>query len=126
MTDPDRIRATVTAYLEAVSSRDPDRVMALFAAEPVVEDPVGSARHEGAEAVRAFYAGAAQLADSLQLTLATPIQVAAGEAAFGFTIRATAGGTSFEVYSIDVMTFDADGRITSMRAFWDPADVRAG
>ena len=34
-----------------------------------------------------------------------------------------AGGTTFKLDIIDVMTFDDDGRITTMRAFWDPAEM---
>ena len=45
--------------------------------------------------------------------------VCGDQAAFRFEIRPVLGGTAFSVFAIDVMTFDADARITSQRAFVD-------
>jgi steroid delta-isomerase len=50
--------------------------------------------------------------------------IAAGEAAFRFTIVNVLGGQTYVMDAIDAMTFDDDGAITSMRAYWDAADMR--
>jgi steroid delta-isomerase len=50
--------------------------------------------------------------------------VAAGECAFPMQARPVIGEDTYAVDIIDVMTFDADGRILTMRAFWDPAEMR--
>jgi steroid delta-isomerase len=52
------------------------------------------------------------------------LRVGGNGAAFlwSLTIKAGDGGTVIE--PISVMTFDDDAKITSMRAFWSPADVR--
>ena len=63
------------------------------------------------------------MADSIELRRTGPVRVAAGEAAFPFQARPTIGGTTFRLDIIDVMTFDDDGRIATMRAFWDPAEM---
>jgi hypothetical protein len=34
------------------------------------------------------------------------------------------GGTTYELDIIDHMTFDEDGRIATMRAFFDPTTMR--
>ena len=38
--------------------------------------------------------------------------------------RSAGGGCLLVVDIIDVMTFDDAGKITTMRAFWDPAEMR--
>ena len=38
--------------------------------------------------------------------------------------RPVIGGATYAVDIIDVMTFDDAGKITTMRAFWDPAEMR--
>jgi steroid delta-isomerase len=124
MTGSEQIRATIDRYIAAVGAGDPDAVAALFTADATVEDPVGSEPHRGIEAVRAFYEMAGSLADRLTPTRTGAICVAGRQAAFPFTIRTETGGATFEIDAIDVMTFDDDGRITSMRAFWDGADIR--
>jgi len=47
------------------------------------------------------------------------LNVAGAEAAFHF--RVTTGGRRMDV--IDVMAFDDDAKITSMRAYWGPANI---
>ena len=37
--------------------------------------------------------------------------------------RPSIGGTTLVVDIIDVMTFDDAGKITTMRAYWDPAEM---
>ena len=64
------------------------------------------------------------MADSIELRLTGPVRVAAGECAFPMQARPTMGGTTLCVDIIDVMTFDDAGKITTMRAFWDPAEMR--
>ena len=52
------------------------------------------------------------------------MRVAGDEAAFPMQARPRMGGEEFVVDIIDVMRFDDEARITSMRAFWDPAEMR--
>ena len=40
-----------------------------------------------------------------------------------FRLVSKFGENTFEVAPIDVMEFDDDGRITSMRAYWSPEDL---
>ena len=41
----------------------------------------------------------------------------------GAKMTANAAGTTYTVSPFDVMTFDDDGLITTMRAFWDADDM---
>jgi steroid Delta-isomerase len=122
--DADAIRRTVDAYTAAFSAGDQDAYVGLFAADARVEDPVGSPVRVGHDDIRAFFVEMSALSDSTELVLTGPVRVAAGEAAFPMQARPTIGGATFVVDIIDVMGFDDDAKITSMRAFWDAAEMR--
>jgi steroid delta-isomerase len=122
--DATTIRSAVEAYTSAFTAGDQDAYVALFAPDAWIEDPVGTDRHQGHDAIAAFFAQMSSMADSIELRLTGPVRVAAGECAFPMQARPTMGGTTMCMDIIDVMTFDDAGKITSMRAFWDPAEMR--
>jgi steroid Delta-isomerase len=122
--DAATIRTTVDAYCAAFTNRDRAAYVGLFADDAWIEDPVGTDRHEGRDALGGFFDQMSGMADSIELRPTGPVRVAAGECAFPMQARPTMGGTTLCVDIIDVMTFDDDGKITSMRAFWDPAEMR--
>ena len=118
MADEVTIRETIANYWKRFSAGDVDELVALFTDDATVEDPVGSPVHEGKEAVRAFYESAHALADSIELRGLDLTLVCGDQAAFAMEIRPTIGGATFVLNAIEVMTFADDGRITSMRAFF--------
>jgi steroid Delta-isomerase len=122
--DPAAIKATVDAYCAAFSAGDRAGYVGLFAEDAWIEDPVGSPRRVGHEGIGAFFDDSTGLADSIELHRTGPVRVAAGECAFPMQARPVIGGAVMVVDIIDVMTFGDDGRITTMRAFWDPAEMR--
>ncbi len=122
--DAATIRATVEAYCAAFTAGDQAAYVTLFTPEAWIEDPVGTPRNEGPEAIGAFFAQSSSLAESIELRLTGPVRVAAGECAFPMQARPVIGGDTYVVEIIDVMTFDDAGKITTMRAFWDPAEMR--
>lgn len=117
---PEKIREVIEQYVARVATGTADQVMALFADGATVEDPVGSEVRTTPEAIREFYAaleGLEQAGDVLS------VRIAGGQAAFLFELRTKAGEQTFTLAPIDVMTFDDDGKITSMRAYWSDADM---
>jgi steroid Delta-isomerase len=123
--DAATIRSTVQAYCDAFTKRDRAAYVGLFADDAWIEDPVGTPRREGHDGIGAFFDESSGMADSIELRLTGPVRVAAGECAFPMQARPTMGGAVFCVDIIDVMTFADDGKITTMRAFWDPTEMRA-
>ncbi|MFL6206719.1 MAG: nuclear transport factor 2 family protein [Acidimicrobiales bacterium] len=121
--DAATIRSVVDAYTGAFTAGDKDAYVALFTPGAWVEDPVGTPRHEGHDAIGEFFTQMSTMADSIELRRTGPVRVAAGECAFPMQARPTMGGTTMCIDIIDVMTFDDAGKITSMRAFWDPAEM---
>jgi steroid delta-isomerase len=95
-------------------------VVALFADGATVEDPVGTEVRSTPEAIREFYSALEGLEQEGRLLTA---RVAGGQAAFQFELSTRAGDKTYTLSPIDVMTFDDDGRITSMRAFWGNGDL---
>lgn len=120
--DAATIRARVEGYLTAFGGTR-EAFLDNFADDAWIEDPVGSPRLEGREAIGGFYDQTTTMAESISLRPLGKIRIAGGEAAFPFQARPVMGGTTFAIDIIDVMTFTPDGRIATMRAFWDPAEM---
>jgi len=116
-----RIRATVHAYLDAVAAGVAADIAALYADDATLEDPAGSEPHVGRAAIAEFYKGVEGTENNTELLT---LRISGSTAAFHFRVVTKAGGQTYEIEPIDVMTFDEDGRITSMRAVWAPEDMR--
>lgn len=94
--------------------------MSIYADDCWIEDPVGTERKVGREAIRAFYKTGVDL--GAKLTLESEIRIAGNEAAFAFRLEAKTPKGTLTVRPIDVMVFDDDGKVTSMRAFFGPTN----
>ena len=114
----DKIREVVEAYVRLVADGKATEVADLYADDATVEDPVGTEVRRGREAILEFYGGLEGLEASTTLH---QVKIAAGEAVFSFELVTKVGDKSYTVAPIDHMVFDEDGKITAMRAFWDPA-----
>ena len=119
----ERIRQVVDDYVRLVGTGTADEIVALYADDATVEDPVGSEVLIGSEAIRGFYA---TLEGLDQTTRLLTLRVAAGEAVFHFEVATLADGVTYTLAPIDAMTFDDDGKVTSMRAYWSDADMTIG
>src|SRR5690606_37222028 len=116
-----RIRATVHAYLDAVAAGVAADIAALYAEDATLEDPVGSEPRVGRAAIAEFYKGVAATENTTELLT---LRIGGSTAAFHFRVVTKAGEQTYEIEPIDIMTFDDEGRITSMRAVWAPSDMR--
>lgn len=113
--------AVVHAYLAALNAGDLESIVALYADDATLEDPVGSAPVAGREAIRAFYARS--LAVPLEVGLEGPVRVAGRECAFPFSVSLDWEGQRMTFRPIDTFRFDDAGRIVQMRAFFGPANI---
>jgi steroid delta-isomerase len=118
------MKAALQAYIDAFNAGDADAIMALFADNAVIEDPVGSPLKSRA-AFDAFIRDGVKF--GARLALAAPIRGShANHAAMAFVVTFTQGGVRYTTNSMDVMTFDEAGRITRMNGYWGPSDVTIG
>ena len=113
MATTDEIRNACATYIAAVAAGDYEMTASLYADNATVEDPVGTDPHVGIDAIHAFYKSVA--GDGMAAEMIGKVQVVGSTAAFHFKI--VVDGNSI-VEPIDVMTFDDDGKITSMKAYW--------
>jgi steroid delta-isomerase len=99
-------------------------VAALYAEDATLEDPVGGGEiHIGREAITGFYK--AVEGASMKTELLT-IRTGGHEAAFLFAITVGEGEGSMRIEPIEVMHFNGEGEITSMKAYWGPENVSTG
>src|SRR5262245_2056917 len=108
----EHMRNVLARYVDCLSRGDCDGIMTLYADDAVVEDPVGSPPRRGREAIAELYRSAA---GKVRVELDGRVRVAANSAAAPMLGRPV-GMPGMVVEIVDVMTFDAEGRITSMRA----------
>jgi steroid Delta-isomerase len=117
-----RMKQAMQAYIDRYNADDLEGVVGLHADDATVEDPVGTPAKAGKAAIRAFYQYA--MTTGARLSLAAPIRASHGNAAaMAFDVRLNYQGASMTIRVIDVMTFDAQGRFTSMKAYWGPSDM---
>jgi steroid Delta-isomerase len=121
MPSQEAITQTVNRYLELVATGTADDVLALYASDATVEDPIGSDLRRGHDAIREFYAG---FQDAKKETELAELRVAGSEAAFLWRLTLDTGNSRTQISPISLMAFDEDARITSMRAFWSPSDAQ--
>ena len=120
MVSAEHIESVVHRYLDRVAHGTADEVADLYAADATVEDPVGGEVHIGRHAIQGFYKNIESAPKETELL---NLRVAGHEAAFRFAITVGAGEHRIRIEPIDVMVFDAEGKIASMKAYWSPADV---
>jgi steroid delta-isomerase len=119
----DQIRSTIDRYVEVFSAGDRAGYLALFTDDATVEDPVGSDVAHGPDGIAAFWDGVRAMSPEIELQLTGAPRIAAGQAAFPMRAVTALGDAKMAVEIIDVMTFADDGRITSLRAFFDFAEL---
>ncbi|MDM7491088.1 nuclear transport factor 2 family protein [Rhodococcus sp. CSLK01-03] len=118
---PAAIRATVESYIRSVAKGTTDEVLALYAPGATVEDPVGTDVRTTEESLREFYAMIEPLTQTGELL---SMKIAGGNAAFLFRLTTHLGEQDLVMEVVDVMTFDDDARITSMKAYWSQEDMQ--
>ena len=121
---PQKMRRIVQDIIDALAAGDAARIVAHYAEDATVEDPVGSEPVRGRAAITAFYQHA--VAAGARIELVTPIRASHGRAAaMAFNVRVNTPQGELCIAVIEVLEFDATLKITSMRAYWAPDDVLA-
>ena len=118
--------------MAAVEAGDRQAWLALFAEDATVEDPIGPSAfdpegrgHRGIEAIASFYDNVIAVNESITFTI-NQSYLCGDEAANVGVIRiAFAGGSAVEVDGIYIYRRSTDGKIASLRAFWEPDAVRS-
>ena len=115
MVDPEHVRQLYERYPDLVTKGDVDAIVALYADDATIEDPIGSPLRRGRDGVRAFYEASA---GTITMKRTGPVRVAGSEAACPLVVLMGEPGSQRALDIISTMVFDDEGRITAMRAFW--------
>lgn len=122
MPSAQQIRDLMQRYVKLMSDGDAEGIAALYRDDATLEDPIGAPLVRGKAAILAWYR---KSAGKLVLEITGPVRACGKEAATPLQARAPAGpGKVSLIDIIDVMSFDEEGRIASMRAFWSPDTIR--
>jgi len=119
--DPDRVRETVASYVAGWRTGNRDMWLNLFADDAVFEDPAGSRPMAGKDAIAAFFDATNESANKLDPVI-DRIVVCGKEAILLFTMNVyhpDGSGTALKV--VDCFKLGDDGKISKLRAFWDPS-----
>ena len=120
----DSIMTTIDTYIATYSATDREGWLECFAEDAWIEDPVGTGRREGLDAIGEFWDESHAIPDSIELRLGDLRIIIGQEAAFTLEARPNLGGETYRFDVIDHMSFDTAGKITSNRTFYDAATMR--
>ncbi|MBS1690890.1 MAG: nuclear transport factor 2 family protein [Actinobacteria bacterium] len=112
---------TVNDYVTLIAQGRKDEIVALYADDATVEDPVGSEVHVGRQAINTFYVS---LPFASAETEIVTLRALGNEAAFFW--RLTVGSDDSGKAAIEIlstMAFTDDGKIAAMKAYWGPENV---
>ncbi len=122
MVSEKKMKEGMQAYIDTFNRSDAAGIADLYTDDATVEDPVGSPVKSGKKAITEFYQMAVQT--GAKLKLAAPIRGSHGNsAAMAFDVELNMPVGRMVIQVIDVMTFNDEGKFTSMRAFWGPSDM---
>jgi steroid delta-isomerase len=117
----EQITQTINRYLQLVAEGQPDEIAALYADDATVEDPVGGEVHIGRQAIRGFYTNVENVKAQAEVIT---LRALGNEAAFHWTLTIDFGNDGgMRIDIISVMTFNEDGEIASMKAYWGPDNI---
>lgn len=120
MSTPEDNAATVNRYLEFAAMGKVDDIVELYAEDATVEDPVGSEVHIGRQAIRGFYSAIPQGDNGTEVVT---LRALGNEVAFFWALTVNIGEAKMRIEIISVMTFNAEGKIATMKAYWTPENV---
>jgi steroid delta-isomerase len=122
---PDKVSRAVRGYFLAIRAMDADAFANSFAEDGTTFDPVGAPGITGRDAIREFLASICQNFKTVGLT-EDFVFVAGNGAAVKWTGKGTSNsGKEVNFEGIDVIEVNEDGKIQTVRAYWNPAEMIA-
>lgn len=112
-------------YFELVSAGDLEAVADLFSPDGLLEDPVGLPSARGRQAIIEFLTPLRGLFSEIEFEVPRVFVVTPNEAGALWIVHAVAAGSGnpIEVHGMAVFTFNDDGKIRSLREWWEIQDL---
>ena len=115
---PDHIRSVFHRYCKYMTEGDVEAIVGLYARDAIIEDPVGSHFCQGLDAIRQFYQwGFDWAGGGIRTELDGVIRVTRTAGACAMIAICDKIEEPIRVETLDVFTFNEQGRVTSMRAY---------
>jgi steroid Delta-isomerase len=122
---PDKVSRAVRIYFLAIRAMDADAFANTFAEDGTTFDPVGSPAITGRDALREFFQSICKNFKHVALD-EDSIFVAGNGAAVKWTGHGTStNGREVKFEGIDAFEMNEDGKIQTIRAYWNPAEMIA-
>src|SRR5947208_15061057 len=121
----DRISRAVRGYFLAIRAMDADAFANAFAEDGTTFDPVGTPGITGRDAIREFLESICKNFKTVGLT-EDSVFVAGNGAAVKWTGHGTSSsGKEVKFEGVDVFEMNEEGKIQTLRAYWNPAEMIA-
>ena len=121
----EQMRSVVAQYFAAWSAMDPEKWVSCFAGDAMSHDPYGATPMRGRTALREFFGRITGAMQEITLSGA-PVFTAKDRAAVQFKGQGVGkNGRVVAIEGIDVFEFNGEGKIQTLWAYWDPAEVLA-
>lgn len=118
---PEQIEAAVEEYFDSVGVFDVQRYVNNFAPDGVLEDPVGTPPIQGSSAIGAFITNIIAPFSEIKHKI-QEITVCGHEAAVNWKLHLkTTTGKKIIIDGMGIFNFNQDGKLQSVREFWDLA-----
>jgi steroid delta-isomerase len=123
--EPDRISRVVRGYFLAIRAMDAEAFANSFAEDGTTYDPVGTPGVTGRDGLREFFESICKNFKNVGLT-EDHVFVAGNGAAVKWTGKGTSNnGREVRFEGIDVIEVNEQGKIQTVRAYWNPAEMIA-
>jgi steroid delta-isomerase len=124
---PAQVRATLENYIKAWTTKDKELLLSLFAPDGVLEDPVGTPPFKGREGIGRFWDFALQDKRRQVTPRLEEIRACGDQGILRFTmeVRIPELKQGLNLSIVEYATFNSDGQITRLAAFWDETSVSA-
>ncbi len=116
MSDP--VKTALNAYAQVWANDDRDGFLGLFADDATIEDPVGSPLVVGKAGIAEFWDNVHSMGMEYSTEVVRAVSCG-NEGVLVFNVTTRGGGMAMTVKIVDVFALGDDGKIVSMRAFWD-------
>src|SRR5215208_1061955 len=118
---PEQTEVVIEEVFTGLAAFDVQRVVNKFAADAVVEDPVGTPPIQGTQAIAAYLGTFPTLFNEIKL-YSLDVTVCGQEAAVKWRLRfKTKTGNVFFLEGVGIFEFNQEGKIQSEREFFDLA-----
>jgi steroid Delta-isomerase len=126
MPSTEDIQRVYEQYAAAWSRLDIDAVLALFASDAVVHDPVDGPALEGHDAIRDYFSRGRDFVRAVRLIGPVRVSRDCRHAAACIEVEEELADGIKVLEAIDVWSFDDDGHISTMNAYFGPTNLRDG